>query len=105
MIKQFTLKFLLHISIALLLLELISTAVLSSKNYFSNRLPWAWLLYHENHADQQIHSDTLFLGCSVGNQLFPFWKKGNHFTTVGTYLTTTGFLLANRIIDANPNVS
>jgi len=105
MIKRFTIRVLINVFIVFVLLELISTAVLSSKNYFSDRIPWTWLLYHENHADQSINSDTLFLGCSVGNQLFPSWKSDNYFTSVGPCLTATSFLLADRIINANPNIN
>ncbi len=104
MIKQFTLKLLLSISMALILLELISTAILSSKNYFSNRIPWIWIQDTENQADNKIYSDTLFLGCSVGRQLFSPLKADNYFATNAICLTGTARLLSNRLYASNPNI-
>ncbi len=104
MVKQFTLKLLVHLVIIFTVLEAISTIVLSSRNYFSKRIPWAWDKITEAHADNKINSDTLILGGSVGEQLFTFGKKDNYFTTSAVCLPATGYLLSNRIYNTNPNL-
>lgn len=51
-----------------------------------------------------IMSDTLFIGDSVGGQLFPYTDKSNYLPINGAILMPGQYILANNAIQENPNL-
>jgi len=93
-----------NIIILLLILELLATWMLSSYNYFSKKQKWYWAYVYDRQIENDIGSDTLVLGCSVSNQLFPFMAKKNYKTTSAVDLAATSYFFTSKAIQSNPNL-
>jgi hypothetical protein len=101
-------KFLLVIAASLLVLvvvlELLTNWMLSSYNHFSKRYEWNWLTLYQKDIEKNLGSDTLVLGCSVANQIFPFRARSNYKTTTAIDLTVTSYLFTAAAIRHNPQI-
>ena len=103
-VKKFILIVLLNLLCMILLLELAGTWILSSSNYFLEKISVFKHYESQRGTEKPITSDTLLLGCSVAGQLFPMGKRSNWLATGAPCLMAKCYIMANRALKANPHI-
>ncbi len=86
------------------ILEIFSTLILSSDNKFTKKLLWYRSLYVNYKSTSEIKSDTIYLGCSVGYQLFPAKWAENYMAAFGSTYFAGNYMIANNVLENNPSL-
>lgn len=103
--KYFVLKFVTHCFIFIVVLQIISTIFLSSPNFISLKYSWYWIYMRLLMSSGTDDDDTIFVGDSVGGQLFSLRGGKNHLTTNGSVYIVGHYILAQKAYSNNNKIN
>lgn len=87
-----------------LVLNVASSIIISTDNFFSKQLTWYRVLNRIHKSKRKIDSKTMYLGDSVGGQIFPPKKLKNSLTS-NKFITLSGqYFLIKNLINSNPQI-
>lgn len=72
-----------------------------SYNYLSKQFSFSHVLDRIGRSEQIIHSDTLYIGDSVAEQLFSFYQNKNSLTINGSVLMSGQYILLKNVLKHN----
>jgi len=99
--KRFITKLISFLLIFALIYFLAAEYIYSSHNYLSKQFSFSHVLDRIQRSKQKIDSDTLYIGDSVAEQLFSFYKNKNSLTINGSVLMSGQYILLNNIMKRN----
>jgi hypothetical protein len=102
--KIFLKKFLLFLTGFIVLLNISAWLVLLAPNPVARHFTWFRVYERILRAHSKIHSHTLYIGDSVGNQFFRFENTPNSLTTNGAILMAGHYMLASIAVENNPGI-